>query len=111
MPPAMDTEEVAESAAPPEMEMDEEAHAVVFALRQLRYAELRFSVNGQDLHLTGYLDPHYAEHHHGHQHGVELFIPFRDATSGKETYGAGRYLEVQVEDGEDGAQVFDERTL
>ena len=62
---------------------------------QLRYAELRFSVHGQDLHLTGYLDPHYAEHHHGHQHGVELFIPFRDTTSGKETYGAGRYLEVQ----------------
>ncbi len=25
-----------------------------------------------------------------------LFIPFRDATSGKETYGAGRYLEVEV---------------
>ena len=72
---------------------------------QLRYAELRFSVHGQDLHLTGYLDPHYAEHHHGHQHGVELFIPFRDTTSGKETYGAGRYLEVQVEDGEHGAQM------
>ena len=26
---------------------------------------------------------------------VELFLPFRDATSGKETYGAGRYLEVE----------------
>ena len=25
----------------------------------------------------------------------ELFLPFRDATSGKETYGAGRYLEVE----------------
>ncbi len=24
----------------------------------------------------------------------ELFVPFRDATSGKETYGAGRYLDV-----------------
>jgi uncharacterized protein len=72
---------------------------------QLRYAELRFSVNGQDLRLTGYLDPHYAEHHHGHDHGVELFIPFRDATSGKETYGAGRYLETQVENGDGGAQV------
>jgi uncharacterized protein len=72
---------------------------------QLRHAELRFSVNGQDLRLTGYLDPHYLHEHHGHQHGVELFIPFRDATSGKETYGAGRYLEVQVEEAEDGAQV------
>ena len=71
---------------------------------QLRYGELRFTINGQELRLTGYLDPHYAHEHHGHQHGVELFIPFRDATSGKETYGAGRYLEVQVEDGENGAQ-------
>ncbi len=29
----------------------------------------------------------------GHGHG-ELFLMFRDATSGKETYGAGRYLEA-----------------
>ena len=28
----------------------------------------------------------------------ELFLPFRDATSGKETYGAGRYLEVEPPD-------------
>ncbi len=26
-----------------------------------------------------------------------LFIPFRDATSGKESYGAARYLELEVE--------------
>ncbi len=26
----------------------------------------------------------------------ELFLPFRDATSGKETYGAGRYLEPEA---------------
>ena len=25
----------------------------------------------------------------------ELFLPFRDATSGNETYGAGRYLEPE----------------
>lgn len=25
-----------------------------------------------------------------------LFIPFRDATSGKETYGSGRYLDIEV---------------
>jgi uncharacterized protein (DUF1684 family) len=30
----------------------------------------------------------------------EYFLPFRDATSGKETYGAGRYLEpIEVEKG------------
>jgi uncharacterized protein (DUF1684 family) len=27
-----------------------------------------------------------------------LFLPFRDATSGHETYGAGRYLDVQAPD-------------
>lgn len=26
-----------------------------------------------------------------------LFIPFRDATSGKETYGSARYLDIEVE--------------
>ena len=30
----------------------------------------------------------------------ELFLPFRDATSGQETYGAGRYLEVEPPDAE-----------
>jgi len=29
-----------------------------------------------------------------HDHD-ELFLPFRDATSGNETYGAGRYLEPE----------------
>jgi uncharacterized protein len=28
--------------------------------------------------------------------GTELFIPFRDATSGKQTYGSGRYLEATL---------------
>ena len=28
---------------------------------------------------------------------ANLFLPFRDATSGKETYGAARYLEMEVE--------------
>ncbi len=27
----------------------------------------------------------------------ELFLPFRDATSGKETYGAGRYLDLHAQ--------------
>ena len=29
--------------------------------------------------------------------GEELFIPFRDATTGKETYDIGRYLSVEYE--------------
>jgi hypothetical protein len=45
---------------------------------------VRFEVEGEPARLTLFAsdDAH------------DLFLPFRDATSGKETYGAGRYLEV-----------------
>jgi uncharacterized protein len=67
---------------------------------QVRYAELRFHLADRDLRLAGFLDPH-AHRHHG---AIELFVPFRDTTSGKETYGAGRYLEVEVEEQPDGSK-------
>ena len=35
--------------------------------------------------------------HPGDPQPEELFVPFRDATSGKETYGAGRYLEARFD--------------
>lgn len=39
----------------------------------------------------------YRTENHGED---ELFVPFKDATSGEETYGAGRYLEVErLDDG------------
>jgi uncharacterized protein (DUF1684 family) len=63
---------------------------------QVRYAELRFVLSGRELRLSGFADPH---EHHAH----ELFVPFRDATSGRETYGAGRYLEVELVHHADGA--------
>ncbi|MDJ0953740.1 MAG: DUF1684 domain-containing protein [Acidimicrobiia bacterium] len=34
-----------------------------------------------------------------------LFLPFRDATSGRETYGGGRYLDIQPDD--EGGVVID----
>ncbi len=57
---------------------------------QVRFAELRFTLSDQELRLTGYQEPDAED-------GNELFVPFRDATTGKETYGAGRYLETEVE--------------
>lgn len=37
-----------------------------------------------------------------------LFIPFRDATSGKETYGVGCYLDLEIEkDYVEGKWIFD----
>jgi uncharacterized protein (DUF1684 family) len=52
---------------------------------------LEFEVEGQRQRLYAYQSAH--EHEAGRP---TLFVPFRDATSGKETYGAGRYLEVEV---------------
>lgn len=51
------------------------------------YALLHFDVGDQHVRLTAFRTP-------GHAH-EPLFIPFRDAQAGKETYGAGRYLEIE----------------
>lgn len=49
---------------------------------------VRFDVEGEHARVTLYAS---ADMH-------DLFLPFRDATSGKDTYGAGRYLEVDPPD-------------
>jgi hypothetical protein len=46
-----------------------------------RFGRFHFSVDGQQAALTIYENDH------------EYFLPFADALAGKETYGAGRYLE------------------
>jgi uncharacterized protein (DUF1684 family) len=62
-----------------------------------RAGTLTFDLGGEPRRLTGYVldggDPH------------NLFVPFLDATSGTETYGAGRYLDLEPED--DGTYVLD----
>jgi uncharacterized protein (DUF1684 family) len=71
---------------------------------RLRPAEragvFRFELAGQPLHLTAYrltgADGEASE---------TLFVPFLDATSGTETYGAGRYLDLEPED--DGTWTLD----
>ena len=47
-----------------------------------RAGTLRFDLGGRHVALTAY------------DQGHELFIPFRDATSGEQTYGSGRYVEA-----------------
>ncbi|MCL7454688.1 MAG: DUF1684 domain-containing protein, partial [Anaerolineae bacterium] len=49
----------------------------------VKYGTFQFEVDGQPAELTVY-----ASHDGG------AFVPFADATSGSETYGAGRYLEL-----------------
>jgi uncharacterized protein (DUF1684 family) len=69
--------------------------------RQQRVARrvglLDFELNGQRLTLTGFSL--------GSTPPGSLFVPFADATSGQETYGSGRYLDLQIET--DGSIVLD----
>ena len=50
-----------------------------------RAGVVRFDVDGEATSVTLYRSGDVEE----------LFLPFRDATSGWETYGAGRYLDVE----------------
>ncbi len=54
---------------------------------QVRAAKLEFQTPAGPAALFGYKDA-------GRATSDALFVPFRDATSGKETYGAGRYLDL-----------------
>lgn len=63
--------------------------------KQYRYAKLQFEIDGAELELTAY------------KHALEgegsdiLFIPFTDKTTGKYSYGGGRYLIVEEPRGSD----------
>jgi uncharacterized protein (DUF1684 family) len=61
-----------------------------------RAGVVRFEVDGEPARVTLFASPDMHE----------LFLPFRDRTSGSETYGAGRYLEVDPP-GPDGFVVVD----
>ena len=50
----------------------------------LRWGKIEFDVEGELVTLALYKDVD----------GGEFFLPFADTTSGNETYGAGRYLDV-----------------
>lgn len=57
----------------------------------LRYGYFEFRVEGQDCRLQVYR----LEDAPDTGGGAYLFVPFRDATSGIETYGAGRYIDLK----------------
>ncbi len=50
----------------------------------VRWGRIHFEVAGEPAALTVY----------GAPNGAGFFLPFKDTTSGKETYAAGRYLEI-----------------
>jgi len=53
-----------------------------------RAGTLRFTMGDREIGLLAY------------EQGDELFVPFRDATSGGETYGSGRYVEAHRLEGD-----------
>jgi uncharacterized protein len=60
----------------------------------LKYGKVEFEIQGSKMLLFVYKsaeDPF----------SKSLFIPFRDATSGSETYGSGRYLDLEEQGGDD----------
>ena len=52
--------------------------------QHVRHGKIFFQVDGQEVELTLYKDAH------------GFFLPFTDNLAGKETYGAGRYLEPEA---------------
>lgn len=84
------------------------ADAVVFEMatstgeprRQVRYARLDVATPAGNASLFAYKDASHT-HRGGHQEDRTLFVPFRDATSAKETYGAARYLDLEEPDGDE----------
>lgn len=68
------------------------------------YALLTFTLNSQPQTLTLYRNlnvikmPEYRDY---------LFLPFKDATSGTETYGGGRYMDLRVGDIRNGQVTLD----
>ena len=55
----------------------------------LRWGEFRFKIGDKECTLQAYKSSPQEK---------RLFIPFRDETSGKETYGAGRYIDLNNEE-------------
>ena len=55
-----------------------------------RAGTFRFTVDGAACTLTAYTFEH--------DNSGAVFVPFLDATSGRETYGAGRYLDLEPDE-------------
>lgn len=59
----------------------------------VRYGELNFVINGKEYKLAAFQNKKMLDLS---TDTTRLFIPFRDGTSGKETYGGGRYVDCQI---------------
>jgi uncharacterized protein (DUF1684 family) len=85
------TVEVHDRPDPVEMEVSAGAPQ-----RYLRVATLCFELDGAEYELAGYRQQTDDE---------GLFVPFRDKTTGQQTYRDGRYMEFETEELEDGTEM------
>jgi uncharacterized protein len=63
---------------------------------------LTFTLQGKTVSLRAYYDNEPLSDIKG---GIQAYVPFRDATSGKDTYGGGRLLNILIE--EDNKAILD----
>lgn len=63
----------------------------------VKYGELTFNLNNESFQLNVYQDQDLLK-----EDGFEdyLFLPFLDDTNGEESYGAGRYVDLKIPEGE-----------
>lgn len=72
--------------------------------KYVKYGDLTFELNGKQTHLAIYQSlklrkmPQYRDY---------LFLPFKDPTNGKESYGGGRYLDLKIGDLKTGTAIID----
>lgn len=62
----------------------------------VQYGRLHFRLRGKDLVLAAYQNVKAAA---APDYAGDLFIPFRDHSSGEESYGGGRYMDIPIPTG------------
>jgi len=68
----------------------------------LRWGQFTVEIEGQKVTLQAYKS---------HPSEPNIWVPFRDTTNGKETYGAGRYIDLNIQrDIDDGRWILDFNT-
>ncbi|MGF2413318.1 MAG: DUF1684 domain-containing protein, partial [Ferruginibacter sp.] len=70
----------------------------------IRYGKLVFTINDTALQLTVYQSKSLQQNA---QYNNYLFIPFTDVTTGDETYGSGRYIDILTTDIKNNTVVID----
>jgi hypothetical protein len=62
----------------------------------IKYGEAHFTLKGKEFVLTIYQNQQLTKME---EYEDYLFLPFTDATNGKETYGGGRYIDARIPEG------------